>query len=166
LFEILGRWSEQIGDDGAAVTVAVHSRHCGWRAEQWVDHLPLLGTEPPESFVTPPGAAAAALFEAVEAMSVADDRGPAALAGVYRVVVPALVSAYRAHAAVIDPVSEAPTGRMLRIVVDDLVHDGVEGETTVTRLLAIDGTGDGAVAGHTDRLAALLTGTADLAYGL
>jgi hypothetical protein len=57
------------------------------------------------------------------------------LAGLYRVVLPRLVTSYERHQRAASPVTDAPTARALRLVLNDEVDDWLAGERLVQRLM-------------------------------
>ena len=60
----------------------------------------------------------------------------ARLAGAYRFALPRLATAYRAHLAEANPLSEGPTIRLLRIFLADVQADWLEGEVVLEAFLA------------------------------
>ena len=59
----------------------------------------------------------------------------ARLAGLYRVVLPRLVTTYERHLRAVAPVTDAPLGRALRLVLRDEIEDWQAGERLVQRLV-------------------------------
>jgi len=151
LFRVLGAW---VGDMPVAA-VQVHldaqgMRHA-WHAELFGDRLPVLAGVDPD-LLTGPSPATTALFAALEGVEVPvegpgsswppADRDPVPrpgalprLAGLYRVVLPRLVTTYTRHLRVVAPVADAPLQRALRLVLRDEVEDWLAGERLVQRLV-------------------------------
>lgn len=149
-FEILGGWVPEVHDPGAKVALDRHSAHCAWRARQWEDRLPVLGGVSREDLVAAPDGLeglAEACARAVRAVGEAPperaaERGAqpevatvARLAAAYRVVLPRLVSAYRAHLAAATSPADGPTRRSLGMGLADVMEDWAEGETLLQRCL-------------------------------
>ncbi len=125
-------------------------RHA-WHAELWSDRLPVLAGADPDGWTTP-SAPTTALFAALSGerppasgsaspwSSSGDDvfGHPGALprlAGLYRVVLPRLVTTYERHLRVVSPMTDAPVARALRLVLNDEVEDWHVGERMVERLV-------------------------------
>jgi hypothetical protein len=164
LFEVLGRWSGTVPDPRARAAFATHSRQHAWHAELWHGLLPAVPHLGAAELVAPDEAAAAivagleALDAGGEGASDASarndgddsaDEGPvtatsvidspsldatAALTAVYREALPHLARAYTAHIAVTTPVTDAPTIRVLRLVLGDLDDERASGDALIEAL--------------------------------
>jgi hypothetical protein len=151
LFGLLGRWVTDMPVAGVQVHLDGQSLRHAWHAELWGDRLPVLHGVDPDG-LTRPSAATAALFAAldgVEPVAVGPgstwppaDRGPVPrpgvlprLAGLYRVVLPRLVTSYTRHLQVVAPVADGPLRRVLKLVVNDSVEDWLTGERLIQRLM-------------------------------
>lgn len=131
LFERLGA-----GAAGAAAPAVVrlldaHAQHAAWRAAQWWDRLPVLAGVDRDALVAPPPGWEALLAELDELDGPAP--GPAAddrprLAVAYRRWLPRLARAYARHLDEASPVSDGPTIRTLRMVLEDVRADWSAGE--------------------------------------
>lgn len=133
LFEMLGRWASGVPAPAVAARLGTTSRHHGWHAELWHEHLPSIpGLEAGELVAAPDDGTAAVVADL-------DDAPPEttveALATTYRVLVPRLVGAYDRHLARTSPVTDAPVARTLRIVLADSVPDWIAGEQQLASLL-------------------------------
>lgn len=138
-FEALGSWTATVPEPDITALLATHSRQRAWHAELWHDLLPVIGEAAPERFVEP-GHAAATFATALAALPADDDPAtPAAtisrLAGAYRVLAPRMVAAYQRHLATTSPVADAPTTRVLRLVLADQLDHWLEGEAALQGLL-------------------------------
>jgi len=133
VFSLLGGWVPEIPEPDAKLLVAEHADHAGWRAQRWFELLP---TAPPgaDVLVVGPGAVVEALARLDE---VADGTPPTVvrLAAAYRVLLPRLAGSLRAHLDWSPVVAEPAVGRLLRIALDDVTADWVDGERLVQALL-------------------------------
>jgi hypothetical protein len=116
LFEMTGRWASDEGDPAIRVYCSeVSARHAGLAA-QWRDRLPVrAGVDGAALVAAPPGLALA--LSALEGQPGFIRR----LGGLVNVVLPRLLSTYRAHLDLAWPVNEAPVMEVLRLV--DLTGD-------------------------------------------
>jgi hypothetical protein len=151
LYGLLGEWVTDMPIPAVQVHLDGQSLRHAWHAELWGDRLPVLsGTDP--AGVTVPSAPSVALFAVLTGMPVptsgpgstwppAADEPPnppgalPRLAGLYRVVLPRLVTSYERHRRAASPVTDAPTVRALRLVLNDEVDDWLAGERLVQRLM-------------------------------
>ncbi len=151
LYAVLGAWVGDFPLVGVRVHLDAQSMRHAWHAELFADRLPVRAGVDPDA-LTRPSPATAALFAALEGVEVpevggtadelADDGGvptrPGALplvAGLYRVVLPRLVTTYTRHLRVTASVADGPLKRALRLVLRDEVEDWLAGERLVQRLV-------------------------------
>jgi hypothetical protein len=134
LFGLLGTWITEIAEPDVKLAVAEHADHAAWRALRWYDLLPtaLLGAD--ALVVAPAGVAAA--IEAAAAIAAGPDRTIEKLAVGYRVLLPRLAAALRAHLDWSPAVSEPAVGRMLGIALGDVTADWVSGERLLQAIAA------------------------------
>lgn len=128
-FELLGGWASAVPEPEVKALFASHSYHHAWHAELLADCLPELaavGTR--QSLAVAPGPRVEAFFEGL-----ADAGGGTLdkLVGVYRVLLPAVIGAYRRDLSAMNPVSDAPAIRALELVLRDELFDQREGELVV-----------------------------------
>lgn len=119
-FEVLGGWVADTEDPRLAALFAAHSRHHAWRAAVWEDVLPRAYVPPIEELTAP--TADAHLFDALAALQPAGKR----LEGHYHVLYRALVSAYEVSPVLMNPVTDGPALRAIRIIVGDASCDLAE----------------------------------------
>jgi hypothetical protein len=126
IFALLGGWIQEIPEPDAKLMVAEHADHAAWRAQRWYELLP---TAPPgpDALVVGPDAVSEALGRLVE---VADGPLPTVvkLAATYRVLLPRMAGALRAHLDWTTEVAEPAVGRVLRMALDDVATDWSAGE--------------------------------------
>ena len=131
LYEMLGSWVADMPVAAVQVHLDGQSLRHAWHAELWGDRLPVMAGADPDG-LTAPSPGTAALFEVL-------DGRPGALpliAGLYRVVLPRLVTSYERHLAVTSPITDGPVARALRLVLNDEIADWRAGERIVERLMA------------------------------
>lgn len=151
LYRLLGAWVADMPVAGVQVHLDAQSMRHAWHAELFADRLPVLAGSDPD-VLTGPSPATAALLSALDGIE-APAEGPGStwpsadevpaprpgalprLAGLYRVVLPRLVTSYTRHLAVVAPVADAPLQRALRLVLRDEVEDWLAGERLVQRLV-------------------------------
>ncbi len=150
LYETLGMWVRDLPVAAVQVHLDAQSMRHAWHAELWGDRLPVLSGVDPDQ-LTQPSAPASALFAALDG-AVAPAVGPGStwsvpdepadrpgalprLAGLYRVVLPRLVTSYTRHLQATAPVADGPLRRALRLVLRDEIEDWAAGERLVQRLV-------------------------------
>jgi len=118
LFEAFGRWTSTTSQAGAKPVMAAISRRHAWHAELWRERLPLIPDADADELVA---GARSHLGPLVDALATFDalPSGPGRLA-VAGVVAPELARQYRAVSDAIDPMIDAPTHRVLELVIGDL----------------------------------------------
>jgi hypothetical protein len=148
LFELLGGWVATTPELAVKPVLAAHSRHHAWHAELWHGHLPRLAGRDPGELVVPHHEGLVDALDALDPDGVprdGDGAGPDGageapatverLVGVYRVVLPRLIAAYRDDLAGASPVADAPVMRSLRFMLADELDDWQEGEALVHDLV-------------------------------
>lgn len=151
LFRLLGSWVVDMPVAAVQVHLDAQGMRHAWHAELFGDRLPVLAGVDPDA-LTRPTPATTALFAALEGLQVPVE-GPGSswppadqdpvprpgalprLAGLYRVMLPRLVTTYTRHLRVVAPVADAPLQRALRLVLRDEVEDWLAGERLVQRLV-------------------------------
>ncbi len=152
LYRLLGGWVTDMPIPAVQLHLDAQSMRHSWHSELWSERLPVLAGADPDA-LTVPSAPVAALFAALIGASPPTDvpgsswppaeddafSHPGALprlAGVYRVVLPRLVTSYHRHLQVASQVTDGPIIRALRLVLTDEVEDWQAGERLVQRLVA------------------------------
>ena len=110
LFGLLGGWITEIGEPDVKLAVADHADHAGWRAQRWYELLPTAAPGADALVVVPTDVAAA--VAASGALAAGPDRTIEKLTVAYRVLLPRLAAAVRAHLDWSPAVSEPAVGRM------------------------------------------------------
>ncbi len=131
LFELLGAWAAAATRPELRVHLDEQSARHAWHASLWADRLPVRdGVSADGLTVAPPVAA--------RVLAVLDESRSATLplmAGLYRVVLPRLVTGYTRHLGATAPVSDGPVIRALRLVLMDEIEDWHAGEGCVQGLI-------------------------------
>ena len=157
MFEILGGWVQQVPELEVKLQLGTQSYHHAWHAELWRKRLPELADVEPDALVVPAKPEFAAFFNALREAD-GRDRTVEKLVGVYRVTIPRMVAIYSSHLDQTTKVAEAPTIRVLKLVLADAMDDWRAGELLIHTLMA---TVDDARRAneHQARLEGLLIGT-------
>ncbi len=148
LYVLLGGWVLDVGIPAVQLRLDGQSMRHAWHAELWAERLPVLAGIDADR-LTVPSASTAALFAALEgetpAVGDADAWGPAGeegppgalprLAGLYRVVLPRLVTSYLMHRHLANPVADAPVLRALQLTLNDELEDWRAGEELLQHLI-------------------------------
>ena len=152
LYRLLGEWVGDMPIAAVQVHLDAQSMRHAWHAELWSERLPVLAGADPDGWTTP-STPTTALFAALSGeRPPAVGPGPAGpttgedgfghpgalprLAGLYRVVLPRLVTTYERHLRMVSPMTDAPVARALRLVLNDEVEDWHVGERLVERLVS------------------------------
>lgn len=130
LFEVLGGWVPTVPEPEVKIAVATHSAHHGWHASLWDERLPTLHDVDQASWI----AAAPGVEAVIERIAAATDTVER-LVGVHGVLLPRLSAAHAAHLTSASPVSDGPTIRTLRLVLQDELEDQRAGERLLQSLL-------------------------------
>lgn len=150
LYRLLGEWVVEMPLATVQVHLDAQSMRHAWHAELWADRLPVRDGVDRDA-LTVPSPASAVLLGALSGSEAGDGPGSARpsddhdpfgragalprLAGLYRVVLPRLVTSYERHLRVVAPVTDAPVARALRLVLNDEIEDWRAGERLVQRLV-------------------------------
>lgn len=131
LFELLGGWAAEATRPELRVHLDEQSARHAWHASLWADRLPVRDGVSADELTVAPAVAARVLV-------VLDESGSetaSLMAGLYRVVLPRLVTGYTRHLGSTAPVSDGPVIRALRLVLTDEIEDWHAGERLVQGLL-------------------------------
>lgn len=131
LFELLGGWAAGATRPELRVHLDQQSARHAWHASLWADRLPVRDGVSADELTVAPAVAARVL----DGLDGSGSEGAPLLAGLYRVVLPRLVTGYRCHLGATAPVSDGPVIRALRLVLTDEIEDWHAGERLVQSLL-------------------------------
>jgi len=129
-----------------------------WHADLWLDRVPRLPGTDPDALTLPANAGMDDFFDALAGSGSSIEK----LLGVYRVLVPDLVAAYSQDLDATDEITDAPTARVLELVLRDHVDCAREGEALIRSLVGSTELETRAVA-HESRLAAMLAAAGGVA---
>ena len=150
LYATLGAWVADLPLAGVQVHLDAQSMRHAWHAELLGDRLPVPPASTPTRLTRPspatrpavrPGRRGAGRRRARCDVAARGRGGPPPagalprLAGLYRVVLPRLVTTYTRHLRVTSPVADAPLRRALSLVLRDGTEDWLAGERLVQRLV-------------------------------
>lgn len=143
LFETLGRWSGLVPDGRSRALFARQSQHHAWHAGLWKDLLPALPHLPDSELIVPDehDAEVVAGLDALDgddATAASARSTTARLAAVYGLVLPHLTTTYAVHLEHTTEVTDAPTRRVLRLVLADLADDQAAGDALIADLETAD----------------------------
>ncbi len=135
LFEVVGGWVAATPEVDVKARFGTNCNHHAWHAQLFHQRLPELADLHPEGLTVAPNPELEAFVDALA--SIEEPAGTLErLVGLYRVAVPWATAAYTFHLNRSSSVSDAPTMRVLRLVLDDLAADQLDGELLVQSMLA------------------------------
>jgi hypothetical protein len=152
-FEVLGGWIATVPELDVKMRLGTHCYHHAWHADLWNKRLPELREMNTER-LTAPADGMEAFFEALtepEAAELTIEK----LVGVYRVLIPAKIAAYTFHLNNTSTITDAPTIRSLKFILQDEFEDWRDGEMLIQSLIETPEEVDRAAA-HQVRLEKLL----------
>jgi hypothetical protein len=134
LFEALGGWVATVPELDIKMRLGTHCYHHAWHSELWHKRLPELREMNPDRLAVPPNDEFVAFIDAItepEAPELTIEK----LVGVYRVLIPHKIGAYTYHLNATSTITDAPTIRSLKFVLQDELEDWREGEMMLQSLL-------------------------------
>ena len=134
LFEALGGWVATVPELDVKLVLGRHCYHHAWHAELWNKRLPELREMNTERLTEPPNDEMVAFVDAVrepEAPELTIEK----LVGVYRVLIPRKIAAYTFHLNATSRITDAPTMRSLKFILQDEFDDWREGEMLLQSLI-------------------------------
>jgi len=145
LFEALGGWIATVPELDVKMRLGTHCYHHAWHADLWNRRLPELREMNPDRLTVP---ANDELVAFVEAMTVPEDIELTIekLVGVYRVLIPHKIAAYTYHMNNTSRITDAPTIRSLKMILQDEFEDWRDGEMMIQSLIDTDDEVDRATA--------------------
>lgn len=154
LFEALGGWVATVPELDVKMRLGTHCYHHAWHAELWNKRLPELREMNTERLTQPANDDVVAFMNAVTEPE-APEQTLEKLVGVYRVLIPHKIAAYTYHLNGTSRITDAPTIRSLKFVLQDELDDWRDGEMTVQSLIDTPDEVERAAA-HQARLEALI----------
>jgi hypothetical protein len=136
LFEALGGWIATVPELDVKMRLGTHCYHHAWHADLWNKRLPEL-REMNTDRLTLPAEGMEAFFAAMTEPE-AQEQTIEKLVGVYRVLIPHIISAYTYHLNNTSTITDAPTIRSLKFALQDEFEDWRDGEMIIQSLLETD----------------------------
>lgn len=128
----MGGWVATIPELDVKSLLGLHCYHHAWHADLWRARLPEL-REANEDRAEPPNEAFERFMTELAGPEDPDDTIEK-LVGIYRVLVPHLLAVYSFHQRVTSDITDAPTVRILRFMIDDDVEQLITGEMMIQDL--------------------------------
>jgi len=154
LFEALGGWVATVPELDVKMRLGTHCYKHAWHAELWHKRLPELREMNPERLTQPANDGVVAFIAAMTSPE-GRDQTIEKLVGVYRVLIPHKIAAYTYHLNNTSTITDAPTIRSLKLILNDEFEDWRDGEMIIQSLLETDEEVDRATA-HAARLEKLM----------
>jgi hypothetical protein len=160
LFEALGGWIATVPELDVKLRLGTHCYHHAWHADLWHRRLPELREMNPERLTLPP----AGMEAFVQAMTEPEgaELTIEKLVGVYRVLIPHKIAAYTYHLNNTSTITDAPTIRSLKLILQDELDDWRDGEMLIQSLVESEEEVDRAAA-HQTRLEKLMLAAGGIA---
>ncbi|MBV8979576.1 MAG: hypothetical protein JO086_01620 [Acidimicrobiia bacterium] len=138
LFEVLGGWVATVPEMDVKIRLGTHCYKHAWHADLWNKRLPELREMNPDRLTEPPNDAMVQFIEAMTAPE-APDETIEKLVGVYRVLIPHKIAAYTFHLNATSTITDAPTIRWLKFILQDELDDWRDGELMLQSLIRTSG---------------------------
>jgi hypothetical protein len=134
LFEVLGGWVATVPEMDVKIRLGTHCYKHAWHADLWNKRLPELREMNPDRLTQP---ANDAIVKFMDAMTAPEAPGETIekLVGVYRVLIPHKISAYTFHLNATSTITDAPTIRWLKFILQDELDDWRDGEMMLQSLI-------------------------------
>jgi len=134
LFEALGGWVATVPELDVKMRLGTHTYRHAWHAELWHKRLPELREMNPDRLTVPANDDVVTFMEAVTEPE-APEQTIEKLVGVYRVLIPHKIAAYTYHLNGTSTITDAPTIRSLRFILQDEFEDWRDGEMLLQSLI-------------------------------
>src|SRR6476646_7098534 len=134
LFEALGGWVATVPELDVKMRLGTHCYKHAWHADLWHKRLPELREMNPDRLTQP---ANDAMVTFIDAMTAPEAPGETIekLVGVYRVLIPHKIAAYTFHLNATSTITDAPTIRWLKFILEDEFEDWRDGEMLIQSML-------------------------------
>ena len=150
LFEALGGWIATVPELDVKMRLGTHCYKHAWHAELWHKRLPELREMNPERLTVPANDAMVRFIDAMTEPE-APEQTIEKLVGVYRVLIPHFISAYTYHMNNTSEITDMPTIRSIKFILQDEFDDWRDGEMLLQSLISSPEEADRAAA-HQARL--------------
>lgn len=134
LFEALGGWIATVPELDVKMRLGTHCYKHAWHAELWHKRLPELREMNPDRLTLP---ANDAMVRFIDAMTEPEspDQTIEKLVGVYRVLIPRFIAAYTYHMNNTSEITDMPTIRTIKFILQDEFDDLRDGEMLLQSLI-------------------------------
>jgi hypothetical protein len=150
LFEALGGWIATVPELDVKMRLGTHCYKHAWHAELWHKRLPELREMNPDRLTVPANDAMVRFIDAMTEPE-APEQTIEKLVGVYRVLIPHFISAYTYHMNNTSEITDMPTIRSIKFILQDEFDDWRDGEMLLQSLISSPEEADRAAA-HQARL--------------
>ena len=150
LFEALGGWIATVPELDVKMRLGTHCYKHAWHAELWHKRLPELREMNPDRLTVPANDAMVRFIDAMTEPE-APEQTTEKLVGVYRVLIPHFISAYTYHMNNTSEITDMPTIRSIKFILQDEFDDWRDGEMLLQSLISSPEEADRAAA-HQARL--------------
>jgi hypothetical protein len=134
LFELMGTSVATTPELAPKLMLGRHCYHYAWHAELFTSLLPTPAEVHPYAVVEAPTAVVETMFASLEQLTTTAER----LHAIYGVAVPMMLDSVREHLDQCNPVTDAPTMRVLDLVVHDLSADEQQAREVMAPLVPFD----------------------------
>jgi hypothetical protein len=134
LFEALGGWVPTVPELDVKMRLGTHTYHHAWHADLWNKRLPELREMNTERLTQPANEHIVEFFEAMTEPE-APEQTIEKLVGVYRVLIPHKIAAYTYHLNNTSTITDAPTIRSLKFILQDEHEDWTNGQLLLQSLI-------------------------------
>ncbi|MFM8825785.1 MAG: hypothetical protein ACKOFT_01740 [Actinomycetota bacterium] len=150
LFEALGGWIATVPELDVKMRLGTHCYKHAWHAELWHKRLPELREMNPDRLSVPANDAMVRFIDAMTEPE-APEQTIEKLVGVYRVLIPRFIAAYTYHMNNTSEITDMPTIRSIKFILQDEFDDMRDGEMLLQSLISTPEEADRAAA-HQARL--------------
>ena len=134
LFEVLGGWVATVPELDVKLVLGRHTHFHAEHAKRWDERLPELREMNRERLNKPPNAEFEAFMDAVREPE-APETTIEKLVGVYRVLIPRFIGVYTYHLNGTSSITDAPTMRSLKFILQDEFETWRDGEMLLQSLV-------------------------------
>ncbi len=134
VFEVLGGWVALSPELEVKMQLGTHCYRHSFHAELWHKRLPELGEMNPQRLTAPANGELESFFDQLN-QTLDPEQTIERLTGIYRVLLPGLITAYSYHLKNTSTITDAPTMRILELCLRDDIQEWQDGEMLLQSLL-------------------------------
>ena len=135
LFEAMGGWIATVPELDVKMRLGTHCYHHAWHADLWNKRLPELREMKTERLTLPANDAMERFIAAMTAPE-APELTIEKLVGMYRVLIPRMIAAYTFHMNNTSEITDMPTIRSIKFILQDEYEDWRDGEMLIQSLMS------------------------------